>query len=199
MSKRLILIFLLVFAASILVGGVIAYFYMNSNKNSTKVPSYIQNAAPDLSNTLSFVKPTADLTYKDDSGFSFSYPKSVKVSDVTPNDTTYYTKLNLAKDSTNLTVSVFDTTALTIDDFVKNSSAYQNATLFGAATLSGMSAKQYSLDGKIITIALDQSVIYLFEGPKDNGFWEETQNIIISSFALAKTSSTVEEQEIVVQ
>jgi hypothetical protein len=199
MSKRLILIFLLVFVASILVGGVIAYFYMSSNKKSSTLPSYIQDAAPDLSKTLSTTKPTADLTYKDESGFSFSYPKTAKVTDETPNDSVYYTKLNLTKDSTNLTISVFDTESKTIDDFIKTSSTYRNATLYGAVTLAGMSAKQYSLDGRLITLTLDQGVIYIIDGPKDSGYWEETQNIIITSFILTKSSSTVEEQEIVVQ
>lgn len=141
----------------------------------------------------------ADLDYSDASGFSFKYPKSLRVDDITPSDDSYYSKVSLTKSGGKLTVTVKDETAKTVDEFLSSDDYYKNAVLSGATTLAGIPAKEYSLDAKKITIALKDGILYLVEGGKDGGFWEDTQGIVVStfSFGLKGSDTTYEAEEIV--
>ncbi len=132
---------------------------------------------------------TADLDYNDASGFSFKYPQSLRVEDITPSDDSYYSKVSLTKSGAKLTVTVKDETAKTVDEFLKADEYYKDAALTGATTLAGISAKQYLLDGKLMTIALKDGILYLVEGNKDGGFWEDTQGIVVSTFSFGLKSS----------
>ncbi len=132
---------------------------------------------------------SADLEYSDASGFSFMYPKSLRVEDITPSDDSYYSKVSLTKSGGKLTVTVKDETAKTVDEFLKSDDYYKNAILSGATTLAGIPAKEYSLDAKKITIALKDGILYLVEGNKDGGFWEDTQGIVVSTFSFGLKSS----------
>lgn len=132
---------------------------------------------------------SADLEYSDASGFSFMYPKSLRVEDITPSDDSFYSKLNLSKSGGKLTVTVKDETSKTIDEFLLSDDYYKNAALSGATTLAGISAKEYSLDGKLITIALKDGILYQIEGNKDGGFWQSTQAIVVSTFGFGQKSS----------
>src|SRR4030042_2254068 len=81
-------------------------------------------------------KPTLDASYTDQSGFSFKYPSTMKVSDITPSDETYYTLLTIGENSDN---------ALKIT--VRDDPNYQppaGSSLIGATTLATLPAKQYS-------------------------------------------------------
>lgn len=150
-------------------------------------------------------KVAGDLLYEDESGFSFKYPKSVKVSDVTPDESVYYTVLTLSKDGEQIEITVKDVTSKTVEVWLKTTEAPKGVTLYGATTLGGVSAKQYSGSTKLYTIAIDQGVLYLIEGPKDAGFWEDAQNVIVSTFAFAGQSpsgasdNTIYEAEEVVE
>jgi len=130
-----------------------------------------------------------DLEYHDASGFSFKYPKSLKVEDITPSDSAYYSQLSLTKSGSKLTVTVKDESAKSVDELMKSNDNYKNAVLSGAITLAGISAKQYTLDGKLVTIALKDGILYLLEGDKDGGFWEDTQGVVASSFNFGQKDS----------
>ncbi len=60
-----------------------------------------------------------------------------------------------------------------------------DASLVGAATLGKFSAKQYTYKSKgddiLGTVAVNQGIVYLVEGPKDGGSWEDLQNAIVGS------------------
>lgn len=193
MSKSLILVGIII---AILIGVASGYLLLGS-RLGTSGPSL-----PSISNLKEEVK--GDLTYTDESGFSFSYPKGINVSDTTPDGDIYYTVLTLSKDKSQMTITAKDTKASTVDEWIKSDNLYKGATLSGATSLGGISAKQYSLGGKLITAAVDKAVVYLIEGPKDGGFWEDAQGVVASSFAFAgtKTSSSgdnaiYEEEEVV--
>ncbi len=193
MSKSLILVGIIIV---VLIGLASGYLLLGQRLGSSGP------TLPSISNLKEQLR--GDLTYTDESGFSFSYPKSVKVSDTTPDDDAYYTVLTLSKDGSQMTITAKDTKAKTSDEWIKSDSHYQGASLAGATNLGGISAKQYSLGGKLITAGVDAAVVYLIEGPKDGGFWEDTQGVVASSFAFAgtKTSSSgdnaiYEEEEVV--
>lgn len=123
-------------------------------------------------------KPILDTSYTDQSGFSFKYPSKMKVSDITPSDDTYYTLLTIGENQDNA-----------IKITVRDDPNYQppaGSSLVGATTLATLPAKQYSykVDAKDVlsTVLVDRGVLYLIQGPKDGGYWEDLQNDLISSF-----------------
>ena len=79
---------------------------------------------------------SADIDYSDASGFSFKYPKSLRVDDITPADDSFYSKVSLTKSGAKLTVTVKDESAITVDEFLTSDEYYKNAKLSGATTLA---------------------------------------------------------------
>ena len=154
----------------LVLGGVGGYLVVSLRKQRTQ----------ELPPASGEVIIKGDLTYKDESGFSFGYPKGIKVSDVTPADEEYYSQLKLSKGDEFLTISVKDA----------KTSGYENSSLVGAVSLAGMPAKQYAQGGKLITVAIDSGVVYLIEGLKDGDYWEDVQNTVALSFTLAEKTST---------
>lgn len=174
-NRKILLICLFLF----LVFAAISAFVIN---NSQPGESWIKRIHLPSFSFLKKSKAAPDHIYIDSSGFSFKYPKDVKVEDITPNDTTYYTELVLSKNLMSLKISVKDITQDSIDSWIKDSKDYKNAKYIKTISLDGVEAKQYSKLTKLATVAVKNKVLYLIEGPKDNGFWEDTQNIIASSF-----------------
>ena len=180
MSKKVIVLISL-FVLLLAVGGGYLIVSLKSKSGSSSVPVTGSLTTKEIA--------SADLDYSDASGFSFKYPKSLRVDDITPSDDSYYSKVSLTKSGSKLTVTLKDETAKTVDEFLKSDDYYKNATLSGATTLAGISAKEYALDGKLMTIALKDGILYLVEGNKDGGFWEDTQGIVVSTFSFGLKSS----------
>lgn len=129
-------------------------------------------------------KPEGKLaSYQDESGYSFDYTDSIKVEDVTPNDNNYYSSLEMKKGSDTLTVKI---TVGNINPYKNN----KNAVILGTAAMDGITASQYNVGGRLVSVAIDQGVLYVIDGPKDGGFWEETQNRILSSFKFGTQTET---------
>ncbi|MBI2007345.1 MAG: hypothetical protein HYS83_01420 [Candidatus Blackburnbacteria bacterium] len=129
----------------------------------------------------------ADQTYKDEAGFSFSYPKGIIVADTTPDDISYYSMVSLKKDGEELTVSMKDTAYKDIADWLnRDKGAPQGAGLAGAVSLGGIPAKQYSADEKLFTVAIDQGILYLIQGPKDGEYWDSVHDAVVSTLAFSK-------------
>lgn len=133
-----------------------------------------------------------DVLYEDSAGFSLKHPLSITVEDITPQekDSPFYTLLNLKKGTEALTVAFKDTEYKTIDGMLeKDPDAPKETSLVGATSMDGIPVNQYSysFNGKdvLLSVALDKGILYLIEGPKDNGFWEKTHNLIISSLSFA--------------
>ena len=176
MSKKTFVIIAVL--AILAVGGVTGYFVLGSRSKGTTEEG--QTSKEEVK---------ADTLFEDSAGFSFKHPKDVKVTDVTPDEDDYYTELNLARGSEMIVLTAKDTSAKTVDDWLKTDSIYSGANLVGATTLGGISAKQYAKGEKLITAAVDQGVLYLIEGPKDGSFWEEVQGALVSSFTFAGGAS----------
>jgi hypothetical protein len=197
MAKKIIIIGIIL-VLILITGGACGYiiFYLRSKNISSSLSSII----PQLTQTE---KVTAGATYNDESGFSFGYPKGITVSDVTPDEEIYYSVLALAKGGSQITLTVKDTTVKTVDEWVKKE--LSNASLDGAVTIGGVAAKQYISGTKLYTTAIDQGVLYLIEGPKDDSFWEKTQGLVASTFTFGRSSGsgtageTIYEEEEVVE
>ena len=180
MSKKIII---LVSVCVLLLAAGGGYLIVSSkNKSSSR-------SHPETESIITKEAALGDLEYDDASGFSFMYPKSLRVEDITPSDDSYYSKVALTKSGSKLTITVKDESAKTVDEFLKSDEYYKDAVLSGATSLAGISAKEYALDGKLITIALKDGILYLVEGNKDTGFWEDTQGIVVSTFSFGLKSS----------
>ena len=178
-KKVIVLVSILILLLAVGGGFLIVSFKNKSGSFSTPVSE----------SSTTREKAAADLNYGGASGFSFKYPKSLRVDDITPSDDSYYSKVALTKSGSKLTVTVKDESAKTVDEFLKADEYYKNAALSSATTLAGISAKEYALDGKLITVALKDGILYLIEGNKDGSFWEDTQGIIVSTFGFGLESS----------
>jgi hypothetical protein len=174
-NRKILLICLSLFIIFVAVSAMVI-------NNSQPGESWIKRIHLPSFSFLKKSKASADHMYIDSSGFSFKYPKDIKVEDVTPDDTTFYTELELSKNLMNLKISVKDISEDSIDNWIKDSKDYKNAKYVKSISLDGVEAKQYSKLTKLITVSVKDKVLYLIEGPNDNGFWEDTQNIIASTF-----------------
>ncbi|MBI4058081.1 hypothetical protein HY405_02080 [Candidatus Microgenomates bacterium] len=186
---------LIIGAVAILVvaGATVAFLYFSQGQSllsSAKRP--LQTIPP-----LTVETPTTELetqaqaTYKDTAGFTFKYPTNIIVTDATPeDDDSYYTLLNLANNGEKMTVAMTDTEYKTVDDWLsKDSQAPKSPTLIGAISLDGVAARQYTTGARLITVAVDKNVLYVFESPKDGSSWDKTHDLLTSTFKFEKAQS----------
>ncbi len=177
MSKRTLIVSGAL-AAIILVGGGWAVLTQTRGQKSLFSPAGTS-------------KTTAEKeeTYTDTSGFSFKHPESISVSDKTPDDDAYYTLLSLeskTKKDGSLTITIMDTKFKTTAEWLANDAAVAHATLSGATSLGGISAKQYTKSGTSWTVAVEGGILYLIEVPRDDVYWNEVHELVVSSFTLSK-------------
>lgn len=181
MSKKLIIVIGIAVILLLAVGGWV--FYSRSGGTKSPVDKVAQKLLP---------KIQGEKTYEDESGFSFKYPKNTDVADKTPDDTDYYSLLELtSKDAGGkLTIAVSDTDFEKVSEWAKKKLV--GATLTGAATLGGISASQYEVTksgNKLqVTAAIKDGVLYEITSPADNGFWQALADLIISTFTSVQTS-----------
>lgn len=188
MSKKLVIISLVSFI--VLLGlGVFGYFAIYAPSKEIKKSS--ASALPTESPTGE-EKLSGDLLYNDESGFSFRYPKSATITDVTPSDSVYYSMLSAKLPKGDVKIKVMDTNYKTINDWLsKDQDSPKDAKLVGAVSMAGLSASQYSYDSgkKELTLVIDKGIIYLIEGARDGSILEDFQNLIASTFSLQTVSS----------
>ncbi len=185
MSKKLIFIVLIV--AIFVAGGAGAYFFLNKQDSSPLEDFKIPVVNPKVEQTA------IPAQYQDASGFSFQYPQTVKIADKTPDDLTYYSLLEITSDENpgKLTITIKDTKFSDSDAWFKKELSNTKVASSSSVTFINLPAKQYVLDqdeGQVLLTATidEKNVLYLIEGPKDNGFWEDLQKNIIASFIFSQ-------------
>lgn len=189
MSKKVVLIIVGVF----LLGGIsIGAFFLFKSKKGQPAPADVQTG---FSVNYLAEEATPDVLYEDPSGFSIKHPESITVEDITPEDEIFYAMLSLTRGDESIVIVFKDTEYKSVEDMLEGEEdAPKNAELVGATSMAEIPMSQYSylLEGKetLLTAGIDQDVLYLIEGPKDGSFWEEAQNLLVSTF----TFSTPETQ-----
>lgn len=186
MSKqKTIILVALALVASL---GVSVYIYFRPGKVNREV----QDSQGSVKESFSKDEAKADVLYEDSVvGFSMQHPASITIEDITPEEGLFYTLLSLNREDEMMTVAFKKTEYESVVEMLeKDPEAPQETSLIGATSLDGIPANQYSYLFKgrdtLLSAAIDEGVLFLFEGPKDEGFWEETQNIVVSTFAFDK-------------
>ncbi|MBI3289831.1 hypothetical protein HYZ78_00360 [Candidatus Microgenomates bacterium] len=177
MSKKILV---LVCVAVLLAGGTVGYFL--SARSGGKLDSLVPEGA---FSGLQKVGIEGEEVYQDESGFSFKYPKGAEVKDVTPEDSEYYSVLEISHAQTRgiISISIRDTQSSSISDWVEKN--LKEPKLLGAVSLGNIQAKQYEFSSegaKLVTVAVDKGIIYEINSPGGNDFWEESLNLLLSSF-----------------
>lgn len=198
-SKIVTIAFILIILAGIATG---VFFVYKSGKQLPLSPFAQKSASQETGINGGGV-------YKDESGFSFKYLEGLNVEDVTPENDSYYSVLSLKKGGKELKISMQDTNYKTLEKWLeKEITSPEGASVVGAASLGGLSAKQYSDGEKLWTVAIDRGVLYSIVGPKDAGYWEKLHDLIVSSLSFLKPeqagsgsssggSAVYEEEEVV--
>jgi len=124
--------------------------------------------------------PAADKLYQDESGFSFKYPSDLTISDDTPDDDVYYSRLKLKKaDGTMLELSIKDISYDSIDSW--SAKELKSSTPAGSLDFGKISAKQFRLTGRLVTAAVAGKILYQLQSP-DNDYWQKIHRQIVASF-----------------
>ena len=129
-------------------------------------------------------------TYNDEAGFSFNYPEGLTIKDVTGDNETLYSSLEVSKgfSGEKMIIEVADTTFSSINAWLKSPEA-SGAGTSREITLAGMPASQIQFTNprRLVTIVIDGGIMYFFESPLDEtGFWNKAHNDIVSSFTLGE-------------
>src|SRR5258708_1268216 len=168
MSKKWVIVGGVVLAG--IVGGILFFSYSKKSANLET-----SNATDNFLATTPKSTFNLDTSYKDDLGLTFKFPSDATVTDITPNDNSYYTLLDIRRGDKSIRITIKD------GEFTLPT----DASLVGAATLGKFSAKQYAYKSKgddtLATVAVNQGIVYLVEGPKDGSNWEDLQNAIVGS------------------
>jgi len=190
MSKRNLSIVLAV--GGILLIGLVLWLVVKRNKNEGVI---VQPATGEISRSLSGVKEELK-TYTDEAGFSFSYPASLKVTEVPDQDQNTYSWLEMAapeKPNEKITIKVTDTTDSLTSWLAKNS---QNNWPSSEAVLGDINGKLIKGEKKTFLAAISRGILFLIEAPAEqSGWWEGRLQTVIGSFkiqwpAAAKSSGS---------
>lgn len=139
--------------------------------------------------TMSVVKmPSEELQeYVDDSGFSFQYSKDITIKKQEDKDDTLYANLLLVSDQVNgnISIKIADSKLSSLDEWLENT---KEATMTGKPNeikFSGMSAYELKNGKKIVTVALDNGILFTIsmEALENSIFWQKVYDKLINSFS----------------
>jgi len=144
--------------------------------------------------------PEAEKTvYEDWAGFRFEHPKSLKVEEVETDDETIYSSLELtAVDGKKLLLRIVDSQFKDFEEWKKEFEADNVAVGLREiywVDIPGLQLR-YGAPKKLLTVALEDGVIYRLEGPTDEGgFWDEAHQLILNSFEFDESVMIKEAEE----
>lgn len=178
MGKTKILILALIVVT---VGGL--YFFFVNKKAPLTSPV----------NPLKITKeaaPSETLTdYSDPSGFTFSYPDNLSLTNKEIADQNTYSDLQLSsKDvSGSVSLKITDSKLSTIDEWVKS---VTKSSDIKEVKLGNLAAKQIKLDDRLITASLDQGILFTVEMPLvEEKFWSKAYEKVLANFSFIAPES----------
>lgn len=148
------------------------------------------------------VKPGPSETlkeYTDPSGFKFSYPDNISVTNSEIEDKSLYASLQLYANGVNgsISIEVSDSKFKTIESWANlNRGAGKEAPK--EVKLGELKAVEISLTDRVLLGALDQGILFKVEMPRiEEEFWSKVYSVIIKNFSFvapeqAATTSSAE-------
>lgn len=180
-----------------LIGGtllaiIVVFFSLSkSSKNQNIRSPVFEN---NLKTTLS-ITPTVKLSeYKDPSGFKFSYPGTLKLSNKETEDQKIYSLLELtfSKNQGKIEIRVEDSQLTKIDDWFTYNKVATKPVNIKKIKLADIEGRQFIQKGKLLTMALDQGALFTFTvtlGNEEN-YWLDANNQILKSFQFILPENT---------
>lgn len=177
MTKKKVVIILIVLAV---VGTFIFIFKsLGDNSKPSQEQDLTQNK-PTLSKKLK--------TFTDSSGFKFSYADNLQLSTVETKDPDVYSKLEIVSEDLegSININVVQTDLKTFEQWKKASDLTLKDSEVKKIKLGDLTGQQFASDGKIVTVALDQGVLFTISvTPEDDkNFWQEAYDRVVKTFSL---------------
>jgi hypothetical protein len=182
-DRKTIVLGLLAFC--LIIGGLI-FFFIN-HPTSQKTGLSIPEAKKEVTPSKTFIE------YEDPSGFSFSYPDNVSLSNRASEDIDQvsdpdaYAQLQLfSKDkSGSLNLKIADTKFKTLEEWLKANNIPETLTP-EEKKLGDLKAFEVKTKDRLMLAALDQGVLFTIESPLiEEAFWNEVYNKVVSDFSFA--------------
>lgn len=130
------------------------------------------------------------VTYDDWSGFRFDYPDILTVKEVELDNPRIYSSLELAgSDSQRLNIRISDTAVAGLTEWQKEFNRQYSVRKINQTTLAGLPALRLNFGApeKLLTVAIDNGIIYTIESQADSGFWNRTHEDLIASWQFTQS------------
>ncbi len=197
--KRILMIIVTILVVAGIFGGVYVFGY--KKQVSTVTPAAVISASPTPT-------PQELLTWTDQAGFTFQYPKDVTI-DKHDEDQVNYAHIEMTEKDQPGTIIIWakDTTAVDGAGWVKKEKSLSGGTVFDTS-LDGISGKKVLLTTPkktIVSGVVDEGIVFYVEGSfEDNQYWNNAYDTITSSFTFVKEKQAapasvdpVDEEEVV--
>lgn len=173
----------------VLIFGLVGLFSIKKRQTTTLSPLG-SGQSPKVTQEKEQIKLT---TYKDEAGFEFAYPEDFIVKDVSGDDPTTYSSLEISssKHEGKMLIKITDTSFVSVDTWLRSQEA-TSAGLSREITLAMMPASQIQFDNprRLVTVVINEGIMYFIQSPLDKtGFWNKIHNEIVSSFTLAEAQT----------
>lgn len=182
-NKKGIFVFVVVFVSII---GLILLLNRNTPRDlqSPVVKSQAENSAK-------IVPSETFIEYIDPSGFSFSYPDNLSITNNEITDNSTYTDIQLFAKGINgsLSFKITDTKFKTPDDWLKANQVSSKITP-KEVNLGTLKAVEVQTSDRLMLGAIDQGILFTVEMPLiEQDFWMKVYEKIISGFTFNSVSS----------
>lgn len=173
MSKRGWIISGIIVLASA-IGFAVATYFISAGRQNNQLTS--PETKPTSLEPLAVPTETklSEQVYEDSSGFSFKYSGELTVSDQTPDDNIHYSLLYL-KNQTG------ETTRIRVKD--KEKEVPPDSKPSKTLTMAGMKAEYYETPAKLITLAINQNILYEIVSP-NTPYWQKIHSPLALSFTV---------------
>ncbi len=184
MKKRNILI--LVFVLGLIFIGFLVF---NFTKQKTSAPfNQIQQK-------VEKIEPSKTLKeYQDPSGFTFSYPDNLSVTNNEISDNNTYADIQLYAKGVNgsLSLKITDSKYKTIDDWLKLNEGVSEKEV----KLGNLKAMEVQTTDRLLLGALDNGIFFEIEVPAvEKEFWTKVYNQVLTSFSFTPVETAASQAD----
>ena len=171
---------LVVLGGIIALGGLILSLVFLRPKEKI-IPSFTQISTPAAEKLL---------VYEDEAGFSFQYPESAQVTDVSGEKEVYSElKITSTQHPGEMKVEIIDSKYASTEDWLEKAPQASTAGVSRQIGLGGMAGRQVQLNDprRLITLVIDRGVLFYLESSLEEPagtFWNQVHNHLVSSFQL---------------